>query len=117
MLLSKSLKTGTALHPLGTLTHFRARRLRGLIGLAFAALFIATPALSADHGTIVREAIIYISPDSSSHKLAQAERGREVILLAKSRNWIQVEALLGYVNAPDSAFVYDDDDENRKTVS
>src|ERR1700685_969795 len=117
MLLSKSLETGTALPPLGALTHFRARHLRGLIGFALAALVVATPALAADRGTIVREAVIYISPDSSSHKLAQAGRGREIILLDKSRNWIQVEALLGYVNAPDSAFVYDDDEENRRTVS
>jgi hypothetical protein len=78
---------------------------------------IVTPALAADRGTIVREAILYISPDSGSHKLAQAERGREVILLDKSRNWIQVEALLGYTNAPDDAFIYDDDEQNRKTVS
>ena len=77
----------------------------------------SAPVFAADRGTIVREAIIYISPDASSHKLAQAERGREIILLDKSRNWIQVEALLGYVNNPDDAFVYDDDDQNRKTVT
>jgi hypothetical protein len=73
-------------------------------------------ATAAEHGTIVREGIIYISPDSSSHKLAQAERGREIILLAKSRNWISVEALLGYVNNPDPAFVEDEQGE-RKTVT
>ena len=77
----------------------------------------ATPALAADRGTIVREAVIYISPDGSSHKLAQVERGRELILLDKSHNWVQVEALLGYVNNPDPAFVSDDDEADRKTVS
>ena len=82
-----------------------------------ATLFLAYPALAADRGTIVREAVIYISPDGSSHKLAQAERGRELILLDKSHNWVQVEALLGYVNNPDPAFVSDDDDAERKTVS
>ena len=82
-----------------------------------AALALTQPALAADRGTIVREAIIYISPDSSSHKLAQAERGREIILLDKSRNFLQVEALLGFVNNPDAAFVDDDEEENRKTVT
>ena len=80
------------------------------------ALVAATPALAADHGTIVREAIIYLSPDSKSHKLAQAERGREVILLEKSRNWISVEALLGYANNPDPSFI-EDEDRDQKTVT
>jgi len=87
-----------------------------ILSLCFALAFSA-PALAADRGTIVREAVIYISPDSSSHKLAQAERGREIILLDKSRNWLQVEALLGYVNNPDPEFISDDDEENRRTVT
>ncbi len=73
-------------------------------------------ASAADHGTIVREAVIYLSPDPTSHKLAQAERGREVVLLDKSRNWLSVEAMLGYANQPDPAFVEDDEAE-RKTVT
>src|SRR5271169_5559926 len=116
MLLSKASEPETALPSPPALTHSRAV-LTGLIVFAFATLIPATPAHAADRGTIVREAVIYISPDSGSHKLAQAERGREVILLDKSRNWVQVEALLGQINTPDSAFVFDDDDENRKTVS
>lgn len=100
--------------------------LRATLGpsLFVMALFVAAivvsacaPLAAADRGTIIREAVIYISPDSSSHKLAQAERGREVILLDKSRNWLQVEALLGYVNNPDPAFIDDEEDENRKTVT
>ena len=71
---------------------------------------------AADRGTIVREAVVYISPDSSSHKLVQAERGREIILLEKSRNWIHVEALLGYANVPDPNFV-EDEGADRKTVT
>jgi hypothetical protein len=74
------------------------------------------PLVAAERGTIVREAVIYLSPDASSHKLAQAERGREIILLDRSRNWLQVEALLGYANTPDPNFVEDDDAE-RKTVT
>ncbi len=119
------METGTRLH-----SWFAPARLRSrFFAAAGASLFVCafvfvavivlagSPALAAERGTIVREAIIYISPDSSSHKLAQAERGREVILLDKSRNWLQVEALLGYVNNPDPAFIDDDEEENRKTVT
>ena len=84
--------------------------LTGLIVLANSLL------LAADRGTLVREAIIYISPDTTSNKLGQVERGRELILLDKSRNWLHVEALLGSSLAPDPAFVLEDEDEG-KTIS
>src|SRR5208283_74634 len=71
--------------------------------------------LAADRGTLVREAVIYLSPDTTSSKLAQVERGRELILLDKSHNWLHVEALLGG-RTPDAAFVLEDEDEG-KTVS
>jgi outer membrane protein assembly factor BamD (BamD/ComL family) len=72
--------------------------------------------LAADRGTLVRDAVIYISPDAASNKLGQVERGRELILLDKSRNWLHVEALLGSAHAPDPAFVLEDEDEG-KTIS
>ena len=61
--------------------------------------------LAADRGTLVREAIIYLSPDTSSNKLGQVERGRELILLDKSPKWLHVEALLGSNKTIDPAFV------------
>ena len=72
--------------------------------------------LAADRGTLVREAVIYLSPDTTSSKLGQAERGRELILLERSRNWLHVEALLGFTQTPDPAFVEDEDAEG-KTIS
>jgi outer membrane protein assembly factor BamD (BamD/ComL family) len=72
--------------------------------------------LAADRGTLVREAVIYLSPDTTSNKLAQVERGRELILLEKSPQWLHVEALLGSSLAPDPAFVLEDEDRG-KTVS
>ena len=45
-------------------------------------------------GTSIRVASIYLSPDSSSNKLAEIDRGREVVVLETSRNWIHVEATL-----------------------
>jgi outer membrane protein assembly factor BamD (BamD/ComL family) len=72
--------------------------------------------LAADRGTLIREAIIYLSPDTSSNKLGQVERGRELILLDKTPKWLHVEALLGSPFARDPAFVMDDEDEG-KTIS
>ena len=115
MVTSLATESSTALNCSSAPVFFRALLFPAL-ALSIA-LPLAQPALAADRGTIVREAIIYISPDSSSHKLAQAERGREVIMLDKSRNFLQVEALLGFVNNPDAAFVDDDEEENRKTVT
>jgi len=71
--------------------------------------------LGAERGTLVREAIIYLSPDTNSNKLAQAERGREVILLDRSPKWLHVEALLGS-QTRDPAFVLEDEDQG-KTIS
>jgi outer membrane protein assembly factor BamD (BamD/ComL family) len=69
--------------------------------------------LAADRGTLVREAILYLSPDTTSNKLAQVERGRELILLDRSPQWLHVEALLASSLAPDPAFVYEDEDRGR----
>lgn len=88
--------------------------LAALILLCNSLLFAADYG-TATRGTLVREAIIYLSPDTTSNKLAQVERGRELILLDKSPNWLHVEALLGSPN-PDPAFVFEDEDQG-KTVS
>jgi outer membrane protein assembly factor BamD (BamD/ComL family) len=72
--------------------------------------------LAADRGTPVREAILYLSPDTNSNKLAQVERGRELILLDKSPNWLHVEALLGSSLTPDTAFIFDDE-QPEKTIT
>ena len=44
------------------------------------------------HAGMIRVASIYISPDSNSAKLGEVERGREVIVLETSREWVHVEA-------------------------
>jgi outer membrane protein assembly factor BamD (BamD/ComL family) len=71
---------------------------------------------AAERGALVREAVIYLSPDAASNKLGEAERGRELILLDKSRNWLHVEAMLGFANVPDPEFV-DDEDMEGKTLT
>jgi hypothetical protein len=46
-------------------------------------------------GTVIRVTPLYLSPDANSTKLADIERGREVVVLETSRDWIHVEATLG----------------------
>jgi len=89
---------------------------RTLLAAAALVLFANSFLLAADRGALVREAVIYLSPDTSSSKLGNAEPGREVVLLEKSRNWLHVEALLGFAQAPDPAFVEDEDLEG-KTIT
>jgi len=87
-----------------------------LLLLPWLAVAASTPLAAADHGTIIREAIIYLSPDTTSSKLGQAERGREIVLLDKSNKYLHVEAMLGRANVPDPAFI-EDEDEQGKTIT
>ena len=53
---------------------------------------LASVADAAERGAMVRVANIYLSPDSTSAKLGEVERGREVVIFDNSRNWLHVEA-------------------------
>jgi hypothetical protein len=59
-------------------------------------LAIILPATAANYqrGSLVRVAQLYLSPDLSSAKLAEIDRGREIIVLDTSREWVHVEANL-----------------------
>jgi outer membrane protein assembly factor BamD (BamD/ComL family) len=84
---------------------------------AMVVMTLGAPLLhAAERAALVREAVIYLSPDTNSAKLGQAGRGREIILLDRSRNWLHVEALLGFAQTPDPAFVEDEDIEG-KTIT
>ncbi len=63
--------------------------------LAILAL-VPKASLAADyqHATTLRAGTIYVSPDSSSTKLADAERGRELVVLESSRDWAHVQVNL-----------------------
>jgi hypothetical protein len=65
------------------------------LGLAVA-LFMMSALASADvvRATTIRVSALYLSPDTSSAKLADIDRGREVIYLETSNNWVHVEANL-----------------------
>src|SRR5712692_5863599 len=53
---------------------------------------IGARAAEYKRGAMVRAGMIYISPDRSSAKLSDIERGREVVILETSREWLHVEA-------------------------
>ena len=67
---------------------------RAVLLLTFSLLSAANVLAQAQRGALVRVASLYLSPDPSSAKLADIDRGREVILLETSREWLHVEANL-----------------------
>jgi outer membrane protein assembly factor BamD (BamD/ComL family) len=67
-----------------------------------------------ERATIVREANLYLSPDSSSAKLAEVERGRELVILETSRDWVHVEATLGKAQVQNGE---DEEDAGDRTVT
>jgi hypothetical protein len=62
----------------------------------FAALLLGSGLARADvvRAATIRVAPIYLSPDTSSAKLADVDRGRELVFLETSGNWVKVEANL-----------------------
>jgi hypothetical protein len=86
------------------------------IAIGFTVAALCCIAHAADRVTLVREAVIYLSPATDSAKLGNAERGRELVILETTRGWVHVEALLGPVNTPDPAMI-EDDENAEKTVT
>ena len=61
--------------------------------LCFLALLALTvPSFAVERGAMVRVATVYVAPDNTSAKLGEVGRGREVIVLETSRNWLHVQA-------------------------
>jgi len=61
-----------------------------------AAVLLSSVLASADvvRAATIRVAPIYLSPDVSSAKLAEVDRGRELVFLETSGDWVKVEANL-----------------------
>jgi len=56
--------------------------------LAFVASLFAMSTFAAERGIMLREGIIYISPDTSSAKLSNIGRGREVAIIEHTPGWV-----------------------------
>jgi hypothetical protein len=65
-----------------------------LVAACLLSLGLPAPAADYQRGTVVRAAQVYLSPDVRSAKLAEMDRGREIIVLETSREWVHVEANL-----------------------
>jgi hypothetical protein len=53
-------------------------------------LFLSAYALTTERGVMLREGIIYISPDTTSSKLSNIGRGREVAVIERTPGWVHV---------------------------
>lgn len=62
--------------------------------VAVIAILLSASLCIADvlRGAVLRPTAIYVSPDANSAKLADLDRGREVVVLETSREWAHVEA-------------------------
>jgi hypothetical protein len=63
--------------------------------LLLACMSVSAVAADIERGISVREAQLYIAPDKGSAKLGTIDRGREVAVMDKSREYIKVLADLG----------------------
>lgn len=95
------------------------RPLNGRTALGLSVVCLMATALFAlgNRGSPVTEAMIYISPDASSSKLARAGRGRELIILDTTERWLHVEALLSDPVRDSDYAVNEDDEGEGKTVT
>jgi outer membrane protein assembly factor BamD (BamD/ComL family) len=73
----------------------------------------STVAFAAEHGRMIRESTIFLSPDAKSSKLAKIERGREIVVLDHSQDWIHVEAILTEPKQQDEDDDTDSDERQR----
>ena len=65
-------------------------------------------------GTLVSEESIRVAPDSGAAKLAEVGRGRELVIIDSSRDWIHVEAIL---RQPSHAEDATEDEEEGKAIT
>ncbi len=67
---------------------YRNRKPCGLIFVLLAALCV--PAAAMERGIMIREGVIYVGPNTTSAKLSNIQRGREVAVLEHVNGWANV---------------------------
>jgi len=70
-------------------------------------------ALATERGIMMREGIIYISPDTSSAKLSNIGRGREVAVIERTPGWVHV---VGTVDVTTS-IEFGDEQQNDRNIT
>jgi outer membrane protein assembly factor BamD (BamD/ComL family) len=80
-------------------------------GIPLLALFAFA---DAQRGTLVHEETIRVAPHADAARLGEAGRGRELIILETSRDWVHVEAIL---RAPSHEEGATEEEEEGKTIT
>jgi outer membrane protein assembly factor BamD (BamD/ComL family) len=65
---------------------------KAIVGGALCALLVAVavPAIAVERGIMLREGVIYVAPNTSSDKISNISRGREVAVMERSPGWVDV---------------------------
>jgi outer membrane protein assembly factor BamD (BamD/ComL family) len=71
-------------------------------------------AAQAQRGTLVHEETMRVAPSTESAKVGEAQRGRELIILDTSRDWVHVQAILRPPSHDEGAT---EEEEEGKTVT
>ncbi|MGB8885768.1 MAG: hypothetical protein WCC87_03545 [Candidatus Korobacteraceae bacterium] len=53
-------------------------------------IFVSVSALAIERGIMLREGVIYVAPNTSSAKLSNISRGREVAVMERTPGWVNV---------------------------
>jgi len=76
-------------------------------------VFFSPSLFAAERGVMAREGIIYISPNTSSAKLSNISRGREVTVLERAPGWVHV---VGTVDVS-TTIEFGDEEQNDRNVT
>jgi outer membrane protein assembly factor BamD (BamD/ComL family) len=85
-------------------------------GFAIVALLASSAFADALRGTLLLEESIRISPSADAARLTDIGRGRELVIIESSRDWVHVQAILTKDNHDDE-MVDDDEQEAAKTIT
>jgi outer membrane protein assembly factor BamD (BamD/ComL family) len=85
--------------------------------LAILALLVSLAFADALRGTLVNEESIHISPSADSAKLMDVGRGRELVIIESSRDWVHVQAILTQDSRDEEELPEDDEQESAKTIT
>ena len=84
---------------------------------AILALLASSAFADALRGTLVNQEAIRISPSGDAAKLLDVGRGRELVIIESSRDWVHVQAILTQENNQDEGMVDDEEEESAKTIT
>src|SRR5664279_5131193 len=76
-------------------------------------IFFSTSLFATERGIMMRDGVIYISPDTSSAKLSNISRGREVAVIERTPGWVHV---VGTVDVTTNVGILEEDQTDRNVT-